>query len=128
MWLQMSYAICAACGNRKSDYSIRCSSCSHLPSSEEDWARALILSSDFELDSLGLPKSDDELAQIGEAIKAGEGDGIAYDDLEEVKKFLRQMNKLRSFATVPKVVIFMVIPAMLLIFFVVFLFVTIVRL
>jgi hypothetical protein len=124
----MSYAICAACGNRKFDYLIRCSSCDHLPSSDEDFARALILSSDFELDSLGLPKSDDELAQIGAAIKAGEGDCIADDDLKVVKKFLRQMTKLRSFATVPKVLIFMVIPAMLLVFFVIFVFVAIIRL
>jgi hypothetical protein len=123
----MSYAICAACGNRKSDYLVRCPCCDHLPSSEEDLARALILSSDFELDSLGLPKSGDELAEIGSAIKAGEGDGIADDDLEVVKKFLKQMTKFREFATVPKVLIFMVIPAMLLISFVIYIIIKIVR-
>lgn len=119
----MSYAICLKCGARKVAYTDTCPSCRFQPTSHEEMARSLILSSDFHLESLGLPKSDEELLRLSTAIATGpQPDVLDSREVQAVESFLWKAKQFQSRWTLPRVVVLGVLPVLALLAFVVYLF------
>lgn len=114
----MSYAICIACGAHKVSYVEACLSCGNLPITDNDVARSLILSSDFKLDSLNLPKTDEELLDLSEAIAIGQLNVVSNHDTEVVKMFLADMTTFQRRWTLPRVMLLWVLPVLLLLVFI----------
>ncbi|UMR29607.1 hypothetical protein MJ904_21530 [Massilia sp. MB5] len=73
-------AICIRCGHEKDSLPERCPSCGFAPRSDEDKARALILSLDYEIGGEYRGKSKEELRAIGAAI--AQGQPYAFDEAE----------------------------------------------
>lgn len=114
----MSYAICIACGVRKDSYAEACPSCGNLPITDDDVARSLILSSDFKLDSLNLPKTDEELLDLSKAIATGQPNVVSNQDIKIVKTFLADMIAFQRRWSLPRVLLLWVLPVLLLLVFV----------
>jgi hypothetical protein len=122
----MSWSICIFCGERKAAYDMSCSACNRAPASAHDFAKSLLLSSDFQWDAMDLPKSDDELRKLGDCIASGRQDCISEGDVEAMVKYLSELDAYRRRWTLPMVLLFWFTPAMLLIAFVIYLVVQVV--
>ena len=116
------FAICASCGVWKASYADRCQSCNHLPTTDCEIARSLILSSDFQFDVLNLPRTEDELLDLGKAIAMGRSDVISSHDVEIVRLFLADLSDVQSRLTIQRVIQFGIIPVLLLLAFVAYVF------
>jgi hypothetical protein len=114
----MSYAICIACGSRKGAYAEACPSCGNLPVTDNDVARSLILSSDFKLDSLNFPKTDEELLDLSKSIAMGQLNVVSDHDIEIVKAFLADMVAFQRRWSFSRGMLFWVLPVLLLLVFV----------
>jgi hypothetical protein len=93
-----------------------------MPATPTDLARSLILSSDFQLDSLGLPKSDEDLQTLSAAIAAGRRDAIAPREVQVVEVFLATAKDFQRRWSLPRVVLLWILPVLLLLGFVAYLF------
>jgi hypothetical protein len=120
------YAICVFCGERKTDYDASCAACCRAPASAHEFAKSLLLSSDFQWDEMGFPKSSEELVMLGECIASGGRDCVSEEDVEATVKHLSELDAYRRRWTLPIVLLFWFIPAMLLVAFVVYLVVQVV--
>jgi hypothetical protein len=80
----VSLAICVRCGNDKRRPAGRCSRCGFLPASDEEKAKALILSLDYEIDGPSA-RTPAGLREIGGQIAAGSD--YAFDP-EEVRRVI----------------------------------------
>lgn len=117
----MSWFICIFCGERKTAYDASCVACGRVPASLHDFAKSLLLSSDFQWDAMGFPKSSDELRMLGECIASGRHDCVSENEIEAMVKHLSELDAYRRRWTLPMVLLFWVTPAMLLVAFVVYL-------
>jgi cytochrome c-type biogenesis protein CcmH/NrfG len=81
----------------------------------------LILSSDFCLETVDLPKSDEELRRLGAAIASGEDDILDGREVQAVKAFLLAAERFQKRWTLSRVVVLGVVPVLLLLAFVVYL-------
>ncbi len=67
----MTLAICIQCGTLKNRPIQKCPSCGFEPKTDEDKAKSLILSLNYEIDGEYRGKSKDELLAIGQQIREG---------------------------------------------------------
>ena len=124
MALSPSQSTCAVyvfCGGRKTAFDALCVACDRAPSSANDFAKSLLLSSDFQWEAMDLPKSDDELTRLGECIASGCHDCISEGDVEAMVKHLSELDAYRRRWTLPMVLLFWFTPAMLFLAFVIYL-------
>lgn len=126
MRLSMTWSICIFCGEHKVAYDALCSACNQVPTSEKDFAKSLLLSSDFQWDAMGLPKSDEELKGLGDCIASGREDCVSESDVESVMKYLSELDAYRRRWTLPMVLFFWFVPAMLFLVVVIYLVVQVV--
>lgn len=117
----MSYAICLRCGAQKVTYMDACPTCQFRPSSQDEIASSLILSSELYLESIDLPKSDVELRRLSAAIASGEAEILDDRELQAVKAFLLAAEKFQKRWTLSRVVTLGVVPVLFLLAFVVYL-------
>jgi len=89
----MSFAICINCGHIKSGPAHKCKKCGFVPSSDEEKAKSIILSLDYELDGEYKGKTKEELEGIAEKIHKG----IPYKFKEsEVENVINYANSVLS--------------------------------
>lgn len=84
-------AICIRCGHEKSRLLGRCRVCGFVPRNEEDKARALILSLDYEIDGEYRGKSKEELQALGAAIRSGHPYAFDEDEVRAVIAYARKV-------------------------------------
>lgn len=80
----MGFAVCIKCGAIKS-YSIqKCKTCHFRPEEEEDKAKSLILSDDYEIDNEYLGKDIEELKKIASAIQSGADYKFSEQEVQDI--------------------------------------------
>jgi hypothetical protein len=65
----MSLAICISCGSTKNAFNRKCPVCGFLPASDEEKAKSIILSLDYEIAGQYRGKTKEELLSIALAIR-----------------------------------------------------------
>lgn len=88
----MSLAICISCGSTKNAPSRRCGACGFLPVSDEDKAKSVIVSLDYEIDGVYRGKTKQELIKIADSIR----DKSYKFDSEEVAGIIRYAQYVKS--------------------------------
>ncbi|WP_156956462.1 hypothetical protein [Stenoxybacter acetivorans] len=78
--MPMTYSVCINCGVEKKHPMSKCSNCGFVPTSNEDKAKSLILSLDYEIDDEYCGKTKEELKVI--AIELQFGNSYDFDPLE----------------------------------------------
>jgi cytochrome c len=73
-------AVCVHCGNIKRNLSARCAICHFQPQTDEDKARAFILSTAYEIDGEYRGMTKEQLTAIAAAV--GNGRPYAFDQAE----------------------------------------------
>lgn len=73
-------SVCIRCGHLKNGPIAKCPTCQFQPQTEEDKARSLILSLDYEIDNEYRGKSKEELTLIGSRL--GHGHPHEFDEAE----------------------------------------------
>jgi hypothetical protein len=76
----MTYSICIHCGGEKKRPVSKCSNCGFEPVSDEDKAKALIFSLDYEIDGEYRGKTKEELKAISVELRSGSS--YEFDPLE----------------------------------------------
>ena len=86
-------SICVSCGREKGGYEERCGNCNFKPGSDDDIAKSAYLSNAIHIDELGLPKSGEELRQLGREIASGRP--LILDELtrQKILEFLDQYER-----------------------------------
>lgn len=87
-------AICIRCGARKKRPPQECANCHLLPASEEDRAKALILSTAYEIDGEYKGKSQQELDKIAEQIRAGHPYPFDQNEVDAVIAYARSVEAI----------------------------------
>src|SRR5689334_10208172 len=82
--MQMTYAVCVQCGTEKSSPSVECSTCHFRPQSDDEKARSLILSLNYEIDGEYRGKNKEELEIIAKQIRAGKPYSFDEDEVRDV--------------------------------------------
>jgi hypothetical protein len=118
---EQASAVCAFCGQRKTAYDALCAACDRAPASAHEVAKSLLLSSDFQWDAMGLPKSSNDLRMLGECIACGRHDCVSERDIDAMVNHLSDLDAYRRRWTLPMVLLFWFCPATLLVAFVVYL-------
>ena len=108
----MSKSICVQCGKSKQSYLDRCDSCGFLPASDEDFARGLLLSTEYENDSLDLPKSEEELNLLRIKIEAGQSNIFDEKEVERAVKFLEEMRDFQNGLNYRKLIFMIIFPVL----------------
>jgi uncharacterized Zn finger protein (UPF0148 family) len=90
MRLQMSLAICPRCGTPKKYPEKQCKSCGLKPSSDEEKAKALILSTFYEIKSEYRGRTPEELMALSEQIRAGQF-AFNSNEVDEVIRYAREV-------------------------------------
>jgi hypothetical protein len=75
----MSLAICINCGYAKQSPIAKCKNCGFQPKTDEEKAKSLILSLNYEIDGVYKGQSKERLLEIGELIKRHQ---YHFDDAE----------------------------------------------
>jgi predicted ATP-dependent serine protease len=89
----MTFSVCVKCGTTKKRPHDRCSNCQFQPVSDDDKAKSLILSLDYEIDNEYRGKTKEELQQIASEIKAGK----PYEfDTQEVQSVVAYAHRVMS--------------------------------
>ena len=88
----MSLAICISCGSTKNAPSRRCGACGFLPVSDEDKAKSVIVSLDYEIGGNYRGKTRDELLRIATSLR----DKSYTFDPEEVANVVRNAKEVKS--------------------------------
>ncbi len=71
MWVSVVIAICLRCGGKKKRPSQQCGNCHFRPTNDEERAKSIILSTAYEIDGEYKGKTQTELNEIRERIRAG---------------------------------------------------------
>ena len=88
----MSLAICISCGSTKNAPSRKCPVCGFLPASDEEKAKSIILSLDYEIAGQYRGKTKEELLGIAPAIR----DKTYKFDTEEVAGVIRYADGVKA--------------------------------
>ena len=86
-------AVCIKCGNFKNKAIIPCSFCGFSPESDEEKAKSIMLSTDYEINNEYKGKSIYELQVISNDLKKGKK--FSFDD-KEVKRLVRYARYIDS--------------------------------
>jgi hypothetical protein len=89
----MSLAICIRCGTLKRNPPQQCSSCGLRPQTDEDKAKSVILSLNYEIDGEYFGKSREELLTIAQEIRNGK---LYEFDPEEVAMVIEYAMRVRA--------------------------------
>ncbi len=87
----MSLAICIRCGTTKKNPIQKCPSCGFQPQSDEDKAKSLILSLNYEINGEYRGKSKVELLAIGQAIRDGKPYVFDPQEVAEVIQYAKRV-------------------------------------
>ena len=90
----MSLSICIRCGSLKSKPTEHCKVCGLRPQTDDEKAKSLILSLDYEIDDEYRGKSKGELMVIGEEILEGKAYSFDPAEVDSVIEYAKRVQSI----------------------------------
>jgi hypothetical protein len=87
----VSLAICIRCGNQKGNAIRRCPICGFKPQTDEEKAKSLILSLDYEINGEYRGKTKQELVAIGQTIRIGKPYAFDPQEVSQVVNYAKSV-------------------------------------
>lgn len=90
----MTVAVCIRCGAAKGQPINKCATCGFKPHSDEDKAKSLMLSLDYEIDGEYRGKTKEELQRMAASIQSGQPHDFNAEEVRAIIEYAHQVTAI----------------------------------